>query len=220
MWRLLVLVALAAGCASAGGMPDGRPAQKYADGMEYYVPSSSRVTSRSAAAPTGVTQYFQVNTGRICSSFRLPGTWEARREAGSSRRLDGKGLVGVWLFSVRELGGGSVQDAIRKVAERSVELYAKEVRTAPWTLERYPRVPDAWQWTMPGEVTVSGRRGNVVPRWYLPIGDAWIAQFTIDSPPDVDPEAFVASVLESLTTSNEPRCYEARLRELGVVGGR
>jgi hypothetical protein len=27
-------------------------------------------------------------------------------------------------------------------------------------------------------------------------------------------------VLESLTTSNEPRCYEARLRELGVVGGR
>ena len=61
---------------------------------------------------------------------------------------------------------------------------------------------------MPGEVTVSGRRGNVVLRWYLPIGDAWIAQFTIDSPPDVDPEAFVASVLESLTTSNEPRCYE------------
>jgi hypothetical protein len=128
--------------------------------------------------------------------------------------------VAARLFSVRELGGGSVQDAIRRLAEQSVELYTKEIRAAPWTLERYPSVPDAWQWTMPGEVTVGGRRGSVVPRWYLPIGDAWIAQLTIDSPPDVDPDTFVTGVLESLTTSKEPRCYEARLRELGVVGGR
>jgi hypothetical protein len=57
----------------------------------------------------------------------------------------------------------------------------------------------------------------VIPRWYVPAGGDWIAQFSIAVPPDVESDGFVTTVLTSLTTSREPRCYEARLRELGVV---
>ena len=92
MWRLLLILSLAPGCAPAGGMRDGGPAQKYADGMEYYVPSNSGAMSRSAAAPAGVTQYFQINTGRVCFSFQMPGTWEAGQTVGT---LTGKLIDGV-----------------------------------------------------------------------------------------------------------------------------
>jgi len=150
----------------------------------------------------------------------VPGTWEAGRESAVVRRLDGKGAVGVLLLSVRELAGGSTEEAIRKAAERSGKLYAEESGGAPWSLTPYPRVPSAWQWTLPVEGTISDRSGAVVriiPRWYLPVGDAWIAQFTIGVPPDVDRDAFVTNVLASLTTGQEARCYEVRLRELGGV---
>jgi len=61
---------------------------------------------------------------------------------------------------------------------------------------------------------------RIAPRWYLTVGDAWIAQFTIGTPPEMDRDALVAGVLERLTTSREPRCYEARMRALGAVRGR
>jgi hypothetical protein len=108
------------------------------------------------------------------------------------------------------MGGGSAENAIRKAAERSGELYARERAGAPWSLTPYPGAPGAWSWTVPAA-------GSIIPRWYLPAGDAWIAQFTIGVPPEVVADRFVADVLTSLTTSREPRCYEARLRELGGI---
>jgi hypothetical protein len=118
------------------------------------------------------------------------------------------------------LGGGFPEHAIRKAAERTGELYAKERGSVPWTLTPYSRVPGAWQWTLPSKGTVSESASSVVgvaPRWYLPVGDAWIAQFTIGAPAELDGDAFVTKVLTSLTTSHEPRCYEGRLRELGGI---
>jgi hypothetical protein len=63
------------------------------------------------------------------------------------------------------------------------------------------------------------RRGAsaIVPRWYLPAGGSWIAQFTIAVPPEVVADRFIDDVLRSLTTSREPHCYEATLRQLGGI---
>src|SRR2546427_1648825 len=221
MWRSVACLAfMLSGCAPATVPPAGTSLPAWTDEMEYYVPTNRGMLSRGQAAATGMTHYFHISTRRVCYSFQVPGTWEAGRESGVVRRLDGKGLVGVLLLSVADLGGGSVEDAIRKAAERSDELYAKERGHVPSTLTPYPSVPGAWHWTLAAEGTVSDRPGSVariVPRWYLPVGDAWIAQFTIGAPPDVDGDAFVTGLLTSLTTSREPRCYEARLRELGGI---
>lgn len=221
MWRSVVSLALlVASCAPVTAPPAESRLPIYADTMEYWVPTTRGKMSRGDTATTGVTHYFQTNTRRVCYAFQVRGTWEAGREAGVLRRLDGKGIVGVLLLSVADLGGGSMEDAIRKAAERSGDLYAKERGDVPWTLTPYPRVPGAWHWTLPVEGTVRGRPDSVVqiaPRWYLPVGDAWIAQFTIGVPRKVDSDVFVIDVLKSLTTSREPRCYEARLRELGAV---
>jgi hypothetical protein len=218
-WRHLVCVALVlAGCGSAGP-GQGRPLPVYEDAMEYHVRTSRGLRSRAEAATEGQTYYFQVNSPRICYGFQVPGTWEAGREPGVLRRIDGRGLVGVLLLSVRELGARSPDEALRRAAERSRELSAPERGGKPWTLEPYPRVPGAWHWTLPldpGPLEPPGKV-NVIPRWYVPAGADWIAQFSIGIPPGIDSDGFVTAVLTSLTTSREPRCYEARLRELGVV---
>jgi hypothetical protein len=129
-------------------------------------------------------------------------------------------MVGVLVFSVAEMGGGSVESAIRKAAERSGERLAKERAGAPWNLAPYPGVAGAWSWTVSAASPTSGPSGSavsIVPRWYLPATDTWIAQFRIGVPPDMEPDRFVTDVLKSLTTSREPRCYETRLRELGGI---
>lgn len=219
IWCSVVLLALVlAGCALAGAQPANTDLPKYAEGMEYYIPTTHGVVPRRHAATVGVTHYFQINTTRICYNFQLPGTWEAGRESAVLRRLDGKGLVGILLFNVAELGAVSMEAAIRKAAERSGELYLKERGGAPWTLTPYPKIAGAWKWTVEG--TVSGPSGSVIriiPRWYLPVGDTWLAQFSIGVPSDVDNDAFVTAVLRNLTTSREPRCYEQRMRELGGI---
>src|SRR5207249_7976208 len=194
-WRSVACLAfMLTGCAPATAPPAGVSLPAWTDAMEYYVPTNRGMMSRGQAAASGLTHYFHIRTRRVCYSFQVRGTWEAGRESGVVRRLDGKGLVGVLLLSVADLGGGSVEGAIRKAAERSDELYAKERGRVSSTLTPYPRVPGAWHWTLPVEGTVSDRPGSVariVPRWYLPVGDAWIAQFTIGAPPDVDDDAFV-----------------------------
>jgi hypothetical protein len=205
-----------AGCAPAAAPPSGGPGA-YTDEKEYYIPSNRGTVSRAEAAPNGVTQYFQINTKRVCYSFQLPGTWEPMSEPGVARRLDGKGVISAWLFSIAELNGTSAEGAIRRAAEQSGAVYAKERAGAPWTLTPYPLVPRAWYWMVPVTPTTSGSVASIVPRWYIPAGDAWIAQFAIRVPPGMDTDTFVASVLTSLTTSREPRCYEAKLRELGAI---
>jgi hypothetical protein len=220
LWRLLAAVTLlAAGCAPVTATRRGEPFLDYADGREYIMPTHQGPMAPEAAG-SGTTHYVHANSRRICYAFQVPGTWEPGREIAMLRRVDGKGLVGVLLLDVHELGATSTEEAIRVAAERSHQLYAEEAGTAPWTLQPYPRVPRAWMWTLRATGTIAGKPGAVVtvlPRWFLPVGDQWIAQFTIGAPLDVDREAFVAGVLQSLTTSREPRCYEARLRELGAV---
>jgi len=166
--------------------------------------------SRAQVGTAGVTHYFLTNSKQICYSFQVPGVWRLRREPGVLRRLDDQGMVGLLFFGIAELGGGSAESAIRKAAERSGEVYAKERAGAPWSLAPYPGTPGAWSWTVPTSATI-------VPRWYLPAAGAWIAQFTIAVPPEVVVDRFVDDVLRSLTTSREPRCYEATLRQLGGI---
>ena len=219
MWRMLTAVVLLAGCAQAAAPGSQAQLPSYKDGSEYLVPSNRGVISRSQAA-TGVTRYFLTNSRRVCYAFEVPGTWEPGRETAVLRRLDGRGIAAVALLSVKELGGGSPEAAIRKAAENSGKLYAEESRKVPWTLKPYERVPGAWLWTLPAELPVGDGKGTlrlIVPRWYLPAADGWIAQFALGVPSDVDRDAFVSGVLQSLTTSREPRCYESRLRELGAV---
>jgi hypothetical protein len=212
---LACLGLILAGCAPAAAPPVGLGA--YADEKEYLVPSTQGIVSRAQAASTGVTQYFQINAKRVCYSFQLPGTWEPMSEPGAARRLDGEGVVSAWVFNIAELGATSADGAIRKAAEQSGAVYAKERAGAPWTLTPYPPVPRAWSWLVPVTPTTSASAASIVPRWYVPAGDAWIAQFAIRVPPAMETDAFVTDVLTSLTTSREPRCYEARLRELGAV---
>jgi len=218
-WRLLAAVVFLSGCAQAAA-PGGQPQlPSYKDGREYFAPSNRGLVSRSQAA-AGVTRYFLTNSRRVCYAFELPGTWQPGRESAVLRRVDDKGIVAVALLSVKDLGGGSPEAAIRKAAENSGKLYAAESRKVAWTLTPYERVPGAWQWTLPGDFPIGDGKGTVkriVPRWYLPAGDGWIAQFALGVPSDVDRDAFVSGVLQSLTTSREPRCYETRLRELGEV---
>lgn len=146
---------------------------------------------------------------------------ESGREPALLRRLDGGGLVGVQLLGVRELGAGSVEDAMRIAAERSGKLYAPEVGTAaPWTLAPYPRIPGTWQWTMRAERIDERRRVRAIPRWYRAVGEDWIAQFSIGAARETDHDAFVDGVITSLTTSSEPRCFERELRELGAIRAR
>jgi hypothetical protein len=170
-----------------------------------------------------MTRYVHVNASRVCFAFEVPGTWEPGRQQGALRRVDGKGIVGVMLLPIRELGGGSPEDAIREAAERGsegYERYAKDKSPPPWTLEPYPRIPGAWTWSVPRRFAVEDRPGaiaTIAPRWFVPVGDEWIAVFTVGVPQDADPEAFVDAVIRSLSTSREPRCYEAALRTLGAV---
>ena len=216
MWRPIAwLGVILAGCAPATAPPPGPGA--YADEKEYYIPSSRGTVARAEAAATGVTQYFQINAKRVCYSFQLPGTWEPMNEPGTARRLDGKGVVSAWLFSVAELNATGVEGAIRKAAEQSGAVYSTERAGAPWTLTPYPPVPRAWFWTVPVTATTSGSVASIVPRWYIPTGDSWIAQVAIRVPPGIDTDTFVTSVLTSFSTSRDPRCYEAKLRELGAV---
>ena len=218
MWRSLVCLGLLfAGCAHATTPSTGTVALTYGDPKEYIIPTNLGVMSRKHAAVTGVTHYLQVNTKRICYRFEVPGTWEPGREPGLILRLDRQGFVGVWLFGVAELGTGSVEEAIQKAAERSAEQRAKEWGSVRWNLTPYPKVAGAWHWAVPIEWTDPERPGVIrrpIPRWYIPVGEAWIAQFTIGVPPEVDHDAFVTGLLTSLTTSREPRCYEAELRRL------
>src|SRR5439155_3342539 len=61
-------------------------------------------------------------------------------------------------------------------------------------------LPDQ-RWTLPITATVGRSPGSVVgvaARWYLPVGDARIAQFTIGAPPELDGDAFVTNVLTLL----------------------
>ena len=199
-----------AGCASGAAPPPSGQLPAYSDGTEYFVPTIRGPVPRALVGTAGVTHYFQINSKQICYSFQVPGVWRLGREPGVLRRLDDKGMVGVLFFGIAELGGGSADSAIRKAAERSAELYANERAGAPWSLTPYPGSPGVWFWTVPAA-------GSIVPRWYLPAGDAWIAQFTIAAPPEVVADRFVDDVLRSLTTTREPRCYEARLRELGGI---
>jgi hypothetical protein len=146
--RLAVLALLFAGCASATTPPAGTKFPAYSDGTEYYLPTNLGRMSSAQAATIGTTRYVQTNTRRICYSLEAPGTWEAGRQSAVMRRLDGQGLIGVLLFSVAELGGGPVDDAIRTAAKRSAELYAKDAGGVAWTLTPYPRVPGAWHWVL------------------------------------------------------------------------
>ena len=210
--RLLACVGLLlAGCAPAAAPSASGQLPAYSDGTEYFVPTIREPVSRSQVGTAGVTHYFQINSKHLCYGFQVPGIWRLGREPGVLRRLDDNGMVGVLLFGIAEVGGGSVESAIQKAAERSGELYAKQRAGAPWSLMPYRGVPGAWSWTVPAA------GASIVPRWYLPAGGAWIAQFTIGVPPEVNTDQFVADVLKSLTTSREPRCYEARLRELGGI---
>jgi len=164
-----------AGCAPATAPSSGGPGV-YTDEKEYYVPSNRGTVSRTEAAPIGVTHYFQINTKRVCYSYQLPGTWEPMSEPGVARRLDGNGVISAWLFSIAELGGTSAEAAILRAAEQSGAVYAKDRAGAPWTLTPYPLVPRAWFWVVPVTPTASGSVASIVPRWYVPAGDAWIAQ--------------------------------------------
>ena len=200
-----------AGCAPAAAPPPtSGQLPAYSDGAEYFVPTMRGPVSRAQVGTAGVTHYFQINSKHICYSFQVPGVWRLGREPGVLRRLDDQEMVGALFFGIAELGGGSADNAIRKAAERSGELYAKERAGAPWSLTPYPGSTGVWSWTVPAA-------SSIVPRWYLPAGGAWIAQFTIAVPPEVVADRFVDDVLKSLTTSREPRCYEARLRELGGI---
>jgi hypothetical protein len=215
--HLVGLALIMAGCASAGSGARALPA--YEDATEYHVRTSRGFTSRTEAAPAGQTYYFQADSRRICYGFQVPGTWEAGREAGVLRRLDGRGLVGVLMLGVRDLGASAPEEALRRAAAGGGDAGAKSGAVS-WTLAPYPGVAGAWHWrlsTGPGAADPGAGRPNVIPRWYVPAGTEWIAQFSIAVPPDVEPDGFVTAVLTSLTTSREPRCYEDRLRELGVV---
>ena len=212
----MLLVAGLAGCASTSPTSEDRRLS-YRDGSEYFWPTTRGLVSRSAA-PTGVTYYFQVDSKRVCWAFEVPGTWQLGREAALLRRIDGKGVAGVWLFGLRDIGATSMEDAILKAAAQSDQQFARHLPgAARSTLTPYPRVPGAWQWTLPPRTEESGRIVMAPPRWYLPVGDAWLAQFTLAVPPDVDADTFVGGILQSLTTSREARCYEARMRELGAL---
>src|SRR5215510_14547037 len=170
-----------AGCAPAVAPPSGGPGA-YTDEKESYIPSNRGSLSRAEAAPVGVTHDFQINARRVCYSFQLPGTWEPMSEPGAARRLDGQGVISAWLFSIGELGATSAEAAIRKAAEQSGAVYAKERAGAAWTLTPYPPVPRTWYWILPVTPTTSGSVASIVPRWYVPADDAWIAQFSISVP--------------------------------------
>jgi hypothetical protein len=211
------------GCATASSSRQTTSAAEslpaYSDGTEYFVP-----TSRLRATPTaGVTYYFQTNTKRICYAFHVPGTWELGRQQAMLRRVDGGALVGVLLLGVRELGAASVEDGIRKAAERSGQTYATNLGPVPWTLAPYARVPGAWVWSIPVDLVPREHPDSVVrmmPRWFVPVGHEWIGQFSIGAPSDVDRDAFVEDVIRSLTITREARCYQDRLRELGGIRAR
>jgi hypothetical protein len=198
------------GCTSAAPPPASGQLPTYSDGTEYFVPTMRDPVPRTQVGTAGVTHYFLINSKQVCYSFQVPGVWHLGSEPGVLRRLDDNGAVRVVLFGIAELGGGSAESAIRKAAERSGERFTRERAGAPWSLAPYPGAAGAWSWTVP---TVA----SIVPRWYLPAGDAWIAQFAIGVPSEVVADRFVDDVLNSLTTSREPRCYEARLRELGGI---
>jgi hypothetical protein len=100
------------------------------------------------------------------------------------------------------------------------KIYAPDFGALPWTLAPYARIPGAWQWTVPREIADGRGKIRIAPRWYLSVGDEWIAQFAIGAPRDVDRDAFVDGVINSLTTSRQPRCYERELREVGGIRAR
>ena len=212
----ILLLTVLAGCDSTSPIPEDRRLS-YRDGSEYFWPTTRGLVSRSAAAAAGATYYFQIDSKRVCWAFEVPGTWQLGREAGVLRRIDGKGVAAVWLFGLRDIDATSMEDAIRKAAAQSDQQFVKHMPGARSTLTPYPRMPGAWQWTLPARTEESGRIVMIPPRWYLPVGDTWLAQFTLAVPPGVDADAFVGGVLQSLTTSREARCYEARMRELGAL---
>jgi hypothetical protein len=214
---LIALVALA-GCVSTSGR---RSLPKYDADTEYFVPTLRGTLSRTHAAIQGRTYYFQTASRRPCYSFHVPGTWELDREAAMLRRIDGGGMVGVLVFSLEETGSESHEQAIRIAAERSAKIYADVMGDAAWTLDRHPSIRDAWVWQVPDSVRAAQQRPgtttSIVPRYFMPVGDHWIAQFTVGSPADLDGEAFVDDVLRSFAMTRAPRCYEDRLRELGGI---
>ena len=140
--RLLASAGLIlAGCAPTAAPPTTGQLPAYSDGAEYFVPTMRGPVSRAQVGTAGVTHYFQINSKHICYSFEVPGVWRLGREPGVLRRLDDQGMVGILFFGIAELGGGSADNAIRKAAERSGELYAKERAGAPWSLTPYPGSP-------------------------------------------------------------------------------
>lgn len=191
----LILVMILTGCATSS--------RTRSDSMEYVIPT-----------PT-YTYYFQGAPERICYSFHVPGQWGMGKTPALLRRADGRSIVGVVLSKTSELGGGSVEDTMREAAERSARSYEANVGRFPWTLVPFERVPGAWAW-YPQEFWRQDRVVRLAPRWFVPVGGEWIAVFTIGAPPETGRDAFAESVIRSLSTTHEPRCYEERMRQLGV----
>lgn len=190
---LAILVAVLTGCAAP------RPA---GEGAEYLIPTPTR------------TYYFQSVPQRICYSFHVPGQWGMGATPALLQRPDGRGLVGVLMWSVTELGGGSVEAALQAAAERSARPYDSDTGRLPWTLVPFRRVPGVWEWHVPRQFWRQDRVVSVIPKWFVPLSEGWIAEFTIGAPPETDPDTFVETVIRSLSTTHEPRCYADRMRQL------
>jgi hypothetical protein len=194
LYTAILLTALA-GCATS--------ARPHSHGTEHVIPTLTR------------TYYFQGVPQPICYSFHVPGQWAMGRAPGLLRRADGRALAGVLLWRTSELGGGSVEDAIREAADRSAQSYELSVGPFPWTLVPFAPVPGAWAWH-PREFSRDDRIVRLAPKWFVPAGAEWIAVVTIGTPPGADRDAFAEGVIRSLSTTREPRCYEERMRQLGV----
>lgn len=150
---------------------------------------------------------FYNNPAPLCYTYMIPGSWKADKEPIAFRSKDGRGFVGMLLFSARTLEGvegGNLLERARTRVTRDHEETLGQPLTGVELVQFESARPGTWKW-----------KAAPVRRGELELGFG--AKILVDLSPDAvvqisaagtrDDDGLARRIIENLRTTSNPECY-------------
>jgi len=205
--------------AAATGSATGGPRPAWQQRMEEARRSAAAGNTKVLRGPFGVLAMYN-NPSPFCYKYMIPGDWVEAEEPGLYRSRSGKASAGVAFRLAREFEGARGATLVERAATVITREHEKAMgrALAGITLTPFESVrPSTWKWMAASSVqgnTLSG----VAPKVLVDLSPEAVAQITVFGTPDDDDLA--RSIIESLKTTSDPKCYWAELeRELRLMYG-